>query len=260
MPSPFPGMDPYLEDPAIWPDVHSTLMTAIRDALVPHVRPKYAVRLEQRVYVSDGDDTAYRTIVPDIHIVRNRTARPAPAVGKNAVTTPIDIALAEPIETRELRVEIIDRAAKSVVTVIELLSPANKVTGSQARRSFVEKRRDVLAAGAHWMEFDLLRSGTRGVDAVEVPESDYLIYLNRKEANGRRGLGWPFQLRDAMPTVAVPLRAPDADVPLDLQALLTGAYNRAGYDGDIDYTKDPVVALRRADRAWARKIINSRSA
>ncbi len=255
MPSPFPGMDPYLEDPAIWPDVHAALIYGMREALVPQVRPKYAVRMEQRVYVSHADDPAYRTIVPDLKVIRDKRDAGQPAPLRTGITAPVAIEQGESVESTETRIEIIDQGNKSVVTVIELLSPANKVMGSEARRSFVEKRRQILATQVHWMEFDLLRAGTRTINPSAVRESDYLVYLNRAEANGRRGLGWPFDLTEPMPIVGVPLGAPDEDVALDLHAVLQIAYDRAGYDVDLDYTQQPVPPLSATNQEWAEKLL-----
>src|SRR5687768_5063842 len=99
MPSPFPGMDPCLEDPGLWRDVHHGLISEIQADLNRQLRPKYHVRVEDRVYVSDEDD-----------------------------------------EVHEPRLEVIDRHERRVVTVIEILSPANKVPGSRGRESYQQKR------------------------------------------------------------------------------------------------------------------------
>src|SRR5437868_10463857 len=140
MPSPFPGMDPYLEDPALWSGFHHTFLTALQEQLSPAVRPRYFVRVEERVFVTREDDPAYRLIVPDVRVIEaQRGQHPGRATsstgGKLAIAEPIPVVeLIEP-EVHEHRLEVIDRTYRSVVTVIELLSPTNKVQGSAGRES-----------------------------------------------------------------------------------------------------------------------------
>ena len=68
MPSPFPGMDPYLEEPGLWPDVHHELISETRALLNTILRPKYYVRIEQRVYISDEGDSGRLVMVPDLRM------------------------------------------------------------------------------------------------------------------------------------------------------------------------------------------------
>src|SRR5437868_9976955 len=106
MPSPFPGMDPYLEDPAIWSGFHHTYLTALQDRLAPVVRPKYFVRVEERVYVSREDDPAHRLIVPDLRVIdserHRRTNSPRTAT---AIAAPIPVADPLEREVHEYRLE-----------------------------------------------------------------------------------------------------------------------------------------------------------
>src|SRR5205823_2240493 len=155
MPSPFPGMDPYLETPDIWPDVHHELISQIRSALNPVVRPHYVARVELRVYVSDEDDPGREAIIPDIRVEKG----PKRKRGKQP-KRPVAVAVAEPIiiplliddEIEEARLEIRHRESNTLVTIIEVLSPPNKIRGARGRVSFMEKRRDTLASEVHWVE------------------------------------------------------------------------------------------------------------
>src|SRR5579871_1852191 len=129
MPSPFPGMDPYLEDPAIWPDVHHELISVARELLLAALRPKYFVQIDERLYVADTTDEAWSIIVPDLHI---REVAPATefarTVGPAALVEPgIELDTRFKMEVRESRLKILDREKKEVVTIVEILSPANKV-------------------------------------------------------------------------------------------------------------------------------------
>ncbi len=67
MPSPFPGMDPYLEDPTLWRDLHQRLITYIADALQPQVRPRYRAQIEERLYVVQSR----RSIYPDVRVIQH---------------------------------------------------------------------------------------------------------------------------------------------------------------------------------------------
>ncbi len=75
MPSPFPGMDPYLEGPNFWPEVHSRLIIEIAELLVPQLRPKYRVALEKRVYESAGNESLLVGI-PDVVVQRRQPTAP----------------------------------------------------------------------------------------------------------------------------------------------------------------------------------------
>jgi hypothetical protein len=259
MPSPFPGMDPYLEDPAIWPGVLAAILAAIFERLGPAVRPRYLVRYEERVYVTSEEDPGFRMIVPDVRVVeRAADERLQPRSESIAITEPIKLALADP-EIHERRLNIIDAQDRSIVTVIELLSPTNKVPDSFGRESFLNKRREILASGAHWCEIDLLREGERTSYLPRVPETEYLVYLSRS-GQRHQGYVWPISLRDRLPVIAIPLRGNDPDVPLDLQAVIATVIERGSYDLDADYSTETNPPLKADAVNWARGITAARRA
>lgn len=180
MPSPFPGMDPYLEDPEIWSGVYAALLGAIFDRLGLALRPKYVVRYEERVYVTGEEDPGYRQIVRDVRMIDRQSRAslpPASTDGVIAVTEPSRIELADD-EIHERSLVVRDVKDRNIVTVIELLSPTNKVLNSFGRASFLQKRREVRASGAHWLEIDLLRTGVRTANLPGVPDTEYQIYLS----------------------------------------------------------------------------------
>lgn len=143
------------------------------------------------------------------------------------------MAIAEPIkvvqlldeEIHEKALYITDVRDRSIVTVIELLSPTNKVTGAVGRESFLRKRREVFATNAHWVEIDLLRDGVRTAHLPGIPQTEYQVYLSRGPAP-RQGYVWPISIRHRLPVMGVPLRGPDPDMPLDLQAALNATIER----------------------------------
>ena len=257
MPSPFPGMDPYLEEPGLWPDVHHELMSVAREMLNRSLRPKYHVRIEERVYISDENDPGRKVIVPDLRIAARSEAHQLPFSSHSEA-----LAIAEPIvcttliddEIHEARLEVIDRQQQQVVTVIEILSPSNKVAGSRGRASYETKRREVMTSPSHLVEIDLLRTG----EAIHVrellPPADYVVHVSRKGSRPK-GLVWPILLTQQLPVIAIPLNAEDPDATLDLQLVLNTAYDRAAYDLEIDYRIDPIPPLKSNAASWAGELL-----
>ncbi len=197
MPSPFPGMDPYLENPGLWSEVHHNLITECQGLLGSQLRPKYIVKIEERVYVTDESDEEFNAQIriPDIEVAR-RTGWESAQSSLKQDTSQLEIP--EPVvattwfeeEIHQAYLTIIDRTSGEVVTVIEILSPANKVPKSPGRESFEQKRREVMNSPTHWVEIDLLR----GKRMTRVPKKlgphQYLIHVSRKtETATRAALG-----------------------------------------------------------------------
>jgi len=174
VPSRFPGMDPYLENPNLWPDVHNSLIAAIANEISPTLRPRYFVALEQRTYSSDVTSEPIRTAV--IAIGRESERR-TPAVVE------VEIPMAEPV--RETYLEVRSVPAGEVVTVIELLSPANKRSGT-GRALYLEKREAVLSTRTSLVEVDLLRGGEPMPTRGPAVDSDYRILVSRPHRRPKR--------------------------------------------------------------------------
>jgi hypothetical protein len=268
MPSPFPGMDPYLESPRLWPDVHHSLISGIRQQLTPQLRPKYIARIEERVYISDDTDPGREVIIPiipDVHLtVADGDARPASphrggaSQGSANVARAIEVVELINQEIHEARIEIRDLVRREVVTVIEVLSPTNKLRGSEGRRLYMEKRRALVKSPAHLVEIDLLRTGAPVFVGHPLPPHDYGVYVSRATGDGRRGLFWPITLDQQLPPLRIPLRDGDPDAELDLQRALNEAYEQAGYETDLDYAEQPDVNLPPQAAAWADEMLRAK--
>lgn len=261
MPSPFPGMDPYLERPGLWPDVHHRLISVASDLLLPHIRPRYFVRIEERVYVSDEDDPGRRVIAPDLRLVERpevgRLPTRAEGVGGTAVVEPVEVVTLLTEEVHEARLEIIDRERDQVVTVIEFVSPTNKTANSRGRESYLRKRLEVMTSPTHWVEIDLLRQGQPVIRRSGVPSFDYAVHVSRDERRPR-GRIWPIRLPDPLPVIDIPLRKDDGDVPLDLQSVLNTVYDRAGYDLQLNYRDESDPPLAPEQAAWADTLLRGK--
>jgi hypothetical protein len=279
MPSPFPGMDPYLEGHNVWPGVHHRLITAIGDDLASQVAPRYYVDIEQRTYIVEVDreeflgrpDVAIITAPSEVKPVGDLTWRAhgeedrltiaAPLemepVGEGGVATavasvPQTVTLPLFEEVREGYLEIRDAQTHEVVTVIEVLSPTNKVPG-EGRREYEAKRRHVLHTLTNLVEIDLLRAG-EPMEMRPTPKSDYRI-LVRAGWEPARARVYAFSLRQPLPEVTVPLRQGEKEPLLALGRLLSEVYDRARYDLRLDYRYPPEPPLATEDLLWADELL-----
>ncbi len=247
MPSPFPGMDPYLEQASLWPDVHNRLMFAICDQLQPLLSPRYTAVLAPYIAYEAIDIGTTRAFVPDVGVLEQLDQ---PRDAGTVAIAPAPLTGLIEVATRYHRIEVRSVGAEELVTVIEVPSPVNKRPGVDAADAYERKRRDVLHSTAHLLEIDLLRGGRRPALVTALPDAPYFITLSRAERRPEVEI-WPLSLRAALPVVAVPLRAGEADVPLDLTQALQRIYSSARYDLRIDYTQaPPPPVLAPDDAAW----------
>ena len=255
MVSPFPGMNPYLESPAFWPEVHSRLIVAIADALNPQILPRYRAAIERRIYDISGDE-AILIGLPDV-TVEQRTPRPESAnVAVITPTNPRKVRVPMPIEVRESYLQVKEVASGEVVTALELLSPANKRPG-KGRIQYEEKREAVLSSLTHLVEIDLLRSGEPMALTTGNIESDYRVLVSRGYQRPQADL-YAFNLTDAIPLFPLPLKEEDMEPIVDLHALLEQIYHRAGYAVAIDYTQAPVPSIVESSLKWMDDLLKER--
>lgn len=261
MPSPFPGMDPWLEHPAYWPDVHHHLISAIQASLSEQVRPRYVARVEERVYISDDRDPGRRCIIPDVHVAESRAggeyAPGSISEGGVAVAEPLVRVTLLDKEIHEAYVTLVDVDKREVVTVIEVLSPTNKCPNAEGQKSYLRKRHEVMGSRANFVEIDLLRDGERILAEPGLPDCEYIAHISRP-GHRPEGLIWPIRLNQRLPVLPVPLRPEEEDVPLDLQSALASFYDRAGYDLILDSGADPIPPLTGEWSAWAQDLLRTR--
>ncbi|MBI4671611.1 MAG: DUF4058 family protein [Chloroflexi bacterium] len=260
MPSPFPGMDPFLEG-YLWPDVHQALASKIREVLAPQIRPKYVARLEVTVVQDAGAEAEVGVMYPGVQVLRTKHAREAVAPyetrqtrrarfdGANIVA-PLTLPLH--VEYRQVNVQIRDAGKNKLVTSIEILSPVNKREPGVTK--YRKKWQRLYKAGVNLLEIDLLRRGLRFWEYKRMIESPYVISLVR--AKMERVEVWPLTLQDHLPVVPVPLLQPDLPVALDLQQVLDAIYDIAAYELTLDYDAEPPPPeLSPHDKAWVRKLL-----
>jgi hypothetical protein len=255
MPSPFPGMDPFVEHDE-WEDFHARFNTAVSDFLSPRVEPRYVVRVERRVYVQyrDEPDTLRRADVAVLLTEGREESWHSPVPAATATLAPVECLLEMPEEIRETYLVVRLRGTREVVTVLELLSPRNKRPASDGRREYLEKRDEVLQSLAHLVELDLLRAGERLPFRTPLPPGDYYASVSRRDRRPRAEV-YAWTLREPLPTIPVPLKKGDPDVLLDLDAVFTTVYDRARYDLSLDYTQPVHPPFSGADGEWFRQLI-----
>lgn len=256
MPSPFPGMDPYLENPTLWPDVHHELISVAREMLLAALRPRYFVQIDERLYVAT-DDEEKALILPDMSIRQLRSD--VPSTG-SATAVAIEPGIeADPrlrIDVREARLRVIDRNNHRVVTVLEILSPANKKQGSAGRAEYERKKQEVVSSETNLVEIDLLRAGVPLLPHRVAEYLQYIAQVWRWTGDSHHRLFWPMPLEKRLKVIPVPVRLGDADAQLDLQAMLNTAYDRAAYELLIDYRQEPVPPLPPNAAKWAKEVID----
>lgn len=257
--SPFPGLDPWLE--AHWGDVHHSLSQYTRDALQEQIPGDLIARVEERVFVED-DDIRVRTIAPDVLIGERK-----PFPGQTFFPADVGgVALAEPKifvmptdETVQGYIEIRERNGNRVITVIEFLSPSNKLGGT-GQRLYKEKQQQVLESTASLVEIDLVRAGQR---VLALSERNFPAeWRNCAQACISRSWNRPdleaygFPLREPLPALLIPLRPHEPPVILNLQAILDECYRKGRYH-HIDYSRPPEPPLNADDAEWADAVLKA---
>jgi len=257
--SPFPGMDPYLEQ--YWGDIHSSLIVYMKDQINEQLPSGLQARVEESVMVDD--DERSRTIYPDVTVAEDNddASRGGLAVAvvqsTEAIAAPCVVLLIDEQKV-DRHVEIVDLSSGGrVVTAIELLSPSNKREGD-GRIAYLQKQNDYIESGVNLVEIDLVRSGlfTVAVPYERVPSScktHYLICIRRSLRRGQAEL-IPVSLYEPLPNFHVPLRSTDKDVVLRLQPLIEDCYRRGRYTS-IDYGQDSFPPLSKPDYVWSRQLL-----
>lgn len=255
MPSPFPGMNPYLEQEDAWHDFHERFIPLVASTLGSQLRPRYIVKIDEHIFVHELAAEARRSIGrADVSLGRTSqeiASSLASATATGLLEAPARVRLPAVDHERLSYVEILDRRNRELVTVVELLSPSNKQPGPD-REQYVAKRMELLSGPVHLVEIDLLRGGLP-LPAAGRPSCSYSVLVSRVERRLDADF-WPIMLRERLPVIPIPVRAPDSDAQLDLQAVLHRVYDDAGY-ADYIYEGAPKPRLTDEDADWARQLL-----
>jgi hypothetical protein len=229
------------------------LIVAIADAVAPQILPNYYIEVETRTYSEDPSNELLIGIPDAVVLTQSSMARSLPASATALQTRPQQVQLPIGLEVKDRYLEVRETETNAVVTVIELLSPKNKRAG-KGRSAYESKRDRVLESMAHLVEIDLLRIA----DPMPLQNDlswDYRILVSRSEARPNADL-YGFTLRERIPDFPLPLKHSDEYVTIDLQSILQGVYDRAGYDYRIDYQQPvPLPALTSENQIWIAQVL-----
>lgn len=259
MPSPFPGMDPWLEAPHIWPGFHWKLIVETVAVLQPQLRARgYYVDTAERVWLTEPR----RPIYPDnvvFEVSPRRSTEPDAAVAVLDVDEPVRIKHAD-VEVHQGYIEVYDAESHRLVTGIEFLSPTNK-SDKQGRELYLRKQHELREADVHLVEIDLLRGGPHVLDVPqevvdEMRPWHYLCNLVRRGVDQYEV--YPIALQDRLPRIRIPLKTGDTDAALNLQDVFNRSYEIGPYPDRLNYERDPMPPLNPDDVAWADELLKTK--
>jgi len=258
MPSPFPGMDPYIEVSGLWGDFHGSMVVAIRDELNLRLPPGYVATLEVYVWTSKPKTTKRsRQVDPDVHVWEHSSAEPSHS-GVAAIAPPAISVLPSLIRHKRKAVSIREVRSHTMLSAVEILSPSNKAAGED-RDMYLAKRADYLANQINLVEIDFLRNGKRpplGRPAIEI--KDYCVMVSKNWEYPRIGI-WTFSMREPIPGIPVPVTAEMPEIVLPLQTCFERSYSGARYEFTLPYGKPLVPRPRKEDAAWIQEILTHRA-
>ena len=218
MPSPFPGMDPYLEDEKLWPAFQHQLVAGLYQVLLPGLVDRYRARIHQRTYATE--EPLFTSVIRQ--------------------------------ERQEEFIEIRQRTDGRLVTLIDVAGPINK-TLPEGRAAYLETRKAARTQNASVVELDLSVQGKPLLDYSRdgLPEWDFAVTVTRCTQPERYEI-YTSTLAKRLPRFKVPLSPDDRDTVLDLQATFVRAYDQGNFAAHIDYAQDPSARLSNTHGDWVR--------
>ena len=244
----FPGIDPYLESSGLWPDFHAEFIGCLRSAILELLPAEYDARLDERLYLVHLDSENGKVVVPDITVEQRFESESPVRTGKDSTASVQTATLPLPLttEAREVFIKILRRDDRSLVAVLELLSPTNK--GSE-RGVYLQKRDELIASSVHLVEFDFLLEGQRLPMGSSLPPADYYVLISRGDRRPNCDV-YAWTIRDKSPSIPIPLGRPDEQIVLDIQQVFTTAYERGRYSRAMDYDSSAGFPISEEDQAW----------
>lgn len=256
MPSPFPGMDPWLEDSGVFPDLHESLIFLLKGAINAGLPPGYVATSKNRVWIDEA-----RVREPDVSVFGDRP------VGEGGVAILTGLVAVEgglesdPVE--ESYLEILSVQGKRLITAVEVVSLTNKLAGKRGRKTYLRKQKEYHRAGVNLVEIDLLRSGPHvtavPLDRLERTVGPFHYHISvRTEHPHSRFFAAGIRLSERLPAIGIPLDRGTPPVTVELQPLLDQAYDSGRYTSLADYTAWCNPPLPAAQRTWAEAILREK--
>ncbi len=252
MPSPFPGMDRYLESD-LWTTFHTQYAVASAGQISPYLKPRYAAFTEKRFVTDSPDEIEVGiTMIPDVGVTDTGVA--GDVGGTATITAPMEVTTLIAERIPHVWIEIRDVENRQIVTVIEFLSPANK--HGTGRDEYLSMRNVYLHSNVNLIEIDLTTQGKRIPVKEPLPEVPYFAFVTRVRKRPRTET-WPIAWDQPLSKIPVPLLPGDNDVDLDLQQAFTYVYDLFNYEYLIDYTRPPKIPLSAETARWMDHLLRS---
>ncbi len=257
MPSPFPGVDPYIESSGIWGDFHGAMLSAMRADLNANLPRGYAASIELYVWAGEMESRRRSAIAkPDVRI-RQEEEIDAGGAATATIAAPTTIFLPRHVHKRRKYLKIVDIHSKQIVTIIELLSESNKKIGDD-RTHYLQKRDGYLANGLNFVEIDLLRAGRRPAMGKSQLNSTDLYVLDSRSWNYPEAGIWTFGVRDPLPDIPVPVTEEVGDTKLHLRLCMDRSYDEGRYSTSLPYDEPLKPRPHSRDRDWIRTVLANR--
>lgn len=256
MPSIFPGIDPFLEAQGLWPDFHVRFINNLGDALMDLMPDNYEARIGENFQVVEYESEKQKKIGPDLSVAKLAGKAKSRTSAGAATLEPITVPLLIEEEIRETYLKIIWRPDRSIVTIIEVLSPSNKEPSG--RNLYLSKRRGILYQSIHLVEIDFLLGGRRLPLLRDYPPGDFFALVSRVEKRPDCEVyAWP--LSAPLPTIPIPLKKPDLDVMVDLAAVFALTFSKGKYTRSIDYQHPLGIRLSRENKTLMKDMLAAQS-
>ena len=266
MPSPFPGMDPWLEAPGVFPDFHNRFLSNLSEALNALLPPPFYTAIATRVYMEGSE----RNVEPDVDVLLPSDSSIDFAWGNGraaiAVTDLLELpklALLDE-ETTETYLEIRTASDRErLITSIEMLSPSNKTRGKTGRALYLAKQHEMTSSGVNLVEIDFLRNGVHSTAAPlkelrsRAGRIDYHVSVTSPFYEDSTYVA-PIRLPQPLPIIPIPITEEAQAIPADLQSILTRTYDVALYTRRIRYPEPCDPPLTPEQQAWAEGILRDK--
>jgi hypothetical protein len=258
MAGPFPGIDPYLEHQAAWPDFHNRLIAEICNELGARLPESYVARIEERIEIAAADSDQARWFRPDVLVGHFDSLAHRPSVESTSGLTTLEPTLVEildrdPDELRITWIEVLALPNMELVTAVEVLSPINK--SWQGRQSYLDKRDRLHASRVNLVEMDLLLNGPPLPMKAKIgPGLFYSIVARGFRLPMAEVYCWT--VRDPLPRIPIPLREADPDIVIDLGTLVSRVYDLGRYALTLRRGEPlpETTPLPPEDRAWVEEM------
>lgn len=245
---PFPGMDPYLQTPAFWADFHASFIVSWSETLNDRLPDHYDARIDVRVVRERIMEEAFHGVESDLTDHRSRPENPIHGKAADQATLePKRLPRAVLMSSRRRHIEIRRLPDRSLVAVLELRSPDD---------IDLNRHEELLDQDVHLIELDLMLGGSRIELGRPLPRGDYYCLITRAERRDDCDV-YSWTIRDPLPTLPVPLLAPDPDILIDYAAVFATTFARGRYARSLAYDQAPEAPVRPDDLAWVRERASS---